>query len=231
LAVRIWYCAGNEKAIYAFLRRTKPETKQAEINMQKNIIIGILGLALIASAVLNVVLTSKVAQQEKQLKPVKAQQAAADRQKTLNQKFTRRMAQDQQKYTQEQLRDAETLYQIANQKWGTLEASNSLQVMIQKYPDLDRTGCAMLYLAQMSTGDDRAKYLQDCIDKYNDCFYGDGAQVGAYARFMLAEDYKSNGETEKAKALYDEIKAKYPDAIDHSGKLLVDIINVGSKAK
>jgi hypothetical protein len=48
---------------------------------------------------------------------------------------------------------------------------------------------------------------------------------------MLAEDYKSNGETEKAKALYDEIKAKYPDAIDHSGKLLVDIINVGSKAK
>jgi TolA-binding protein len=103
--------------------------------------------------------------------------------------------------------------------------------MIKKYPDLDRTGCAMLYLAQMSKGDDRAKYLQDCIDQYNDCFYGDGAQVGPYARFMLAEDYKSNGETEKAKALYDEIKAKYPDAIDHSGKLLVDIINAGSKIK
>jgi len=199
--------------------------------MQNKIIIGILGLAVAASLLWSALLASKVAQLEKMMAPLKAQQAAADRQKALGQKFNQRMAQDQTKYTQEQLRDAETLYQIANQKWGTLEASNSLQTMIQKYPDLDRTGCAVLYLAQMSTGDDRARYLQDCIDKYNDCFYGDGAQVGPYARFMLAEDYKSNGEKQKADALFSEIKAKYPDAIDHSGKLLLDSINAGSKTK
>jgi hypothetical protein len=103
--------------------------------------------------------------------------------------------------------------------------------MVKKFPGTDRAGCAALYLAQMSQGDDRAKYLQDCIDQYNDCFYGDGVQVGVYARFLLAEDYQSNGEAEKAKALFNEIKAKYPDAIDHGGNLLVDSINAGSKTK
>ena len=98
--------------------------------------------------------------------------------------------------------------------------------MIQKYPDINRTGCAVLYLAQMSQGDERAQYLQECIDKYNDCFYGDGSQVGAYARFLQAQDYKSQGDTEKAKALFDELKSKYPDAIDHRGDLLIDSIKL-----
>ncbi|MGA2854152.1 MAG: hypothetical protein ABSE90_08490 [Verrucomicrobiota bacterium] len=193
------------------------------------IIVVILSLALVASALLIALLTLKVAQLEKQLKPVKAQQALEIRQKALHEQFVKRYAQDEQKYTKEQLNDAEQLYQTANQKWGTPEAITNLQAMIKKYPDLDRTGCAVLYLAQMSKGDDRAKYLQDCIDQYNDCFYGDGAQVGPYARFMLAQDYQDNGETAKAKALFDEIKAKYPDAIDHSGKLLVDLIQAGKK--
>jgi hypothetical protein len=73
----------------------------------------------------------------------------------------------------------------------------------------------------MSKGEDRAKGLQNCIDEYNDCFYGDGVQVGVYARFLLAQDYKSQGDMEKAKALFDEIKSKYADAIDHGGNLLV----------
>jgi hypothetical protein len=132
-------------------------------------------------------------------------------------------------YSPEQLRDAERLYQVANQKWGTPEATESLQEMIKKYPGINRAGCATLYLAQTSQGDERAKYLQDCIEKYNDCFYGDGVQVGVYARFLLASDYRSKGEEEKAAALYNEIKAKYADAIDHSGKLLVDSIKTDSK--
>ena len=82
----------------------------------------------------------------------------------------------------------------------------------------------MLYIAQRSQGDERAKCLQDCVERYNDCFYGDGVQVGAYARFLLAGDCRSKGEQEKAGALHIELKTKYPDAIDHSGKLLVDSI-------
>jgi hypothetical protein len=181
-------------------------------------------------------LKQRVAQLEKQvqeisqlLAPVKAQQAADNRRKALRERFEKNMAQDRNKYTQDQLRDAEKLYQVANQKWGTAEATESLQTMIKKYPDINRTGCAMLYVAQKSQGDERASYLQDCIEKFNDCFYGDGVQVGVYARFLLAGDYLGKGEQEKAAARYSEIKANYPDAVDHNGNLLVDSIKAEFK--
>jgi len=188
------------------------------------IIVGILAVVSVASVLWIVLLTQNVAQLEKQLQPVIARQAMENRQQALRERFTKRMSQDQQKYTRDQLNEAEQLYQAASQKWGTPEAVQGLQSMIKKYPDLDRTGCAVLYLADMSKGDERAGYLQDCIDKYTDCFYGDGVQVGAYARFLLAEDYRSAGEKEKAAALFNEIKANYAEAIDHGGKLLADRI-------
>jgi hypothetical protein len=197
--------------------------------MQNKIITGILLLAVIANTAWIVLLTREIARLEKQLVPVLARQAMENRQKALQEKFAERMALDQQKYTRQQLREAEQWYQVANQKWGTPDAIQSLQLMIEKYPDLDRTGCAVLYLAQMSKGDERARYLQACIDKYNDCFYGDGVQVGAYARFLLAEDYRSAGEGEKAAALVNEIKANYADAIDHGGNLLVEDLKANSR--
>jgi len=199
--------------------------------MQNKIIIGLLALALVGSVGLNIVLVQKVIQTDRQPKPVNAQQAAQARQAALRPKFDQKLAQDHQKYSQQELNEAENLYQVANKNWGTLEASNSLQKMIQKYPDIDRTGCAVLYVAQMSKGEDRARYLQDCIDKYNDCFYGDGVQVGVYARFLLAQDLQSSGEAAKAKALFNEIKSKYSDAVDHSGNLLVDSINANKNLK
>lgn len=146
---------------------------------------------------------------------------ANNRQQSLHKRFWTRTAQDQEKYTPQQLSDAEQLYQVANKQWGTLEAIENLQTVIKKYPDINRAGCATLYLAQLSQGDEHTRYLQDCIEKYDDCFYGDGVQVGAYARFMLAEDYKSQGQTEKAEALLNEIKTKYPDAVGHDGNLLL----------
>jgi hypothetical protein len=156
------------------------------------------------------------------LEPVKAQQAVDNRRNALHKKFEKKAAEDRANHTPEQLREAEGLYQVANQKWGSPEATESLQKMIQQYPDVNRTGCAVLYLAQSSKDDARAKYLQDCIEKYNDCFYGDGVQVGAYARFLLAQDYRSKGEPAKAGTLENELKTHYADAIDHGGKLLVD---------
>ena len=177
-------------------------------------IIAILGVSLAYEAVQNHSLSQR-------LKQPKSQPAMNSSQKALHERFVQRMAQDRNNYTQQQLDEAEQLYQVANKKWGTPEAVESLKTMIKKYPNLDRTGCAVLYVAQMSKGEDRAKGLQNCIDEYNDCFYGDGVQVGVYARFLLAQDYKSQGDMEKAKALFDEIKSKYADAIDHGGNLLV----------
>jgi hypothetical protein len=174
-------------------------------------------------------LEQRIQQIEQLVGPLKAQQASENRRKAFRERFDKKMAHDREKYSAEQLREAEKLYQVANQKWGTPEATESLQTMIEKYPDINRTGCATLYIAQKSEGDERAKYLQDCIEKYNDCVYGDGVQVGVYARYLLALDYKSKGEEKKAEALFDEIKAKYADAIDHSGNLLVDSIKARSK--
>jgi TolA-binding protein len=122
------------------------------------------------------------------------------------------------------LGEAEQLYRAGSRQWGSPEAIASLKQMIEKFPDLDRTGCAVLYLAQSTTGSESETYFKDCIKKYNDCYYGDGVQVGAYARFCLAQYYAGNKETKKAEALYQEIKEHYPDAIDHKGRLLVEQI-------
>jgi FtsZ-interacting cell division protein ZipA len=167
-------------------------------------------------------LEQQVREMARLLEPIKAQQAADNRRNALRKKFEKKAAEDQANHTPEQLREAEGLYQVANQKWGSPEATESLQKMIRQYPDLNRTGCAVLYLAQSSKDDVRANYLHDCIEKYNGCFYGDGVQVGAYARFLLAQDYRSKGDPAKAEALEKELKTQYADAVDHGGKLLVD---------
>lgn len=205
--------------------------------MRKTIISGILLCTLAASAPLHAqnnsndtaALNQRVAQLEKQvaemsrlLEPLRAQQAADNRRKVLRAKFDQRLAADRARHTQEEMREAENLYQVANQKWGTPEATESLQAMIKKYPDINRTGCAVLYVAQMSKGDERAKNLQDCIEKYNDCMYGDGVQVGVYARYILMLDARDKGDTKKADELADELKTKFPDAVDHSGNLLAE---------
>jgi len=49
------------------------------------------------------------------------------------------------------------------------------------------------------------------------------------ARFLLAHDYRRQGEDKKAEALFIEIKTNYADAVDHSGNLLVDGIEKVSK--
>jgi len=136
-----------------------------------------------------------------------------------------RMRKDLDIYSREQLREIETLYQVANKKWRTEEGKESLKKLIEKYDKANRTGCALLYLGQMSKGKKQEEYLKKAIDGFSDCFYGDGVQVGAYARFYLAHYYKKNGQSKKADELFQEIKTKYPDAIDHRGRFLADYID------
>ncbi len=176
-------------------------------------------------------LEQQVKQMEQELAPLIAQQARENRQRALRERFEKRMAQDREEHTPEQLREAEDLMRAADEKAGSPEANDVLRAIIKKYPDINRAGCAMLYLAQTSQGDVRAKHLKDCIEKYDDCFYGDGVQVGAYARFLLIQDYASKGAEKKAEALSSEVKTKYADAIDHGGNLLVDRLKAASKRR
>jgi len=135
-----------------------------------------------------------------------------------------RMRQDQQKHTPEQLKQAEELYQVPNKNWRTPEAQASLEKMVQQFPDVNRTGCAVLYLGQYSVGEQREKYLKDAAEKFGDCYYGNGVQVGAFARYLLALYYRENNQPDKARQLFDEILKNYADAVTHRGDSLAAIV-------
>jgi hypothetical protein len=149
---------------------------------------------------------------------------AANDGKTVDRKegIRKRTAEDRKNYSAEQLREIENLYQVANKLWRTPEAKTSLKVLIEKYPKSNRTGCAVQYMGQMSSGEEKEKYLKLAIKDFGDCYYGNGVQVGAYARLCLGYYYKEKGMEKEEKVLFDEIRKDYPDAVNHKGKRLVD---------
>jgi hypothetical protein len=114
----------------------------------------------------------------------------------------RRTAEDRKAYSAEQLREIESLYQVANKLWNTPEAQTGLKALIEKYPRANRTGCAVQYMGQMSSGEEREKYLNLAIKDFGDCYYGSGVQVRAYARFYLGYHYKENGLARMLKSRY-----------------------------
>src|SRR5207247_9758002 len=118
------------------------------------------------------------------------------------------------------------LYQPSNDRArrGSPEIRASLEKLIANYPKANRTGCAVLYLAQWASGDEREKLFKDAAEKYGDCFYGDGCQVGPYARFQLAQYYQQQNQPDKAKEQFEAIRTQTPDAVDHSGQTLVSQI-------
>lgn len=166
-------------------------------------------------------LEQRVAALEEFLATQMKQQQTSGAQQKLRQMFNARMQKDLDKYSREQLREIEQLYQVANQNWKTQEAQDSLKKLIEQYGDANRTGCAVLYLGQMSEGQQREEYLKRAYEKHGDCMYGDGVQVGAYARYLLANEYARQGKRADAQRLFDEIKKNYPDAVDHQGKPLM----------
>jgi len=177
------------------------------------------------------VLENRVQQLEKRLAaletstaPLLEKVAAEKRVNQQRLKARERMRKDSKIYTKEQRQEIEKLYQVANRKWRTDEGKESLEKLIKNFDKANRTGCALLYLGQMSQGLQRENYLQRAIADFSDCYYGDGVQVGPYARFYLAYHYKEKKKEKRAADLFKEIATKYPDAIDHKGKLLSEII-------
>jgi len=165
-------------------------------------------------------LQERVANLETSTAPAVARVSDEQRVDGQRMKARERMRKDSSIYSDEQLREIEALYQVANQKWQTQEGKDSLKQLIQLFDKANRTGCALLYLGQMSKGKEREEYLQRAIDDFSDCYYGDGVQVGAYARYYLAHYYRENGQEAKAEELLKEIRSAYPDAISHKGRLL-----------
>ena len=147
------------------------------------------------------------------------------RQKAYHAYFQERSAKDTNVYSPKELSDASSLYQLANRE-NSKKAISNLRKVIEKYPLSNRAGCAALYLGQRLEGRQSVNYLNLAIEKYDDCYYGDGVRVGAYARYVLGKHYESIGAKDKANEFYREIREKYPDAIDHRGELLIEYASI-----
>jgi hypothetical protein len=141
---------------------------------------------------------------------------------TLRARAQERMRRDRDTFTVEQLQQLETLYQSANRALKAPGSKDILRQVIEKYPRSNRAGCAALYLARLSEGDDREKQLHDAIENYADAMFGDGVQVGAMARAELAFLYARSGRTADVQKLADEVNQLYPGAVDHRGGRLAD---------
>ena len=102
-----------------------------------------------------------------------------------------------------------------------------LRTLIEKYPKANRTGCAVMYAGQRAQGSDDGKWFRLAMEKYADCMYGDGVQVGAYARLYLAGYLESKGKKDEAKKLRDEILKLYPDARTHRGRKMSEFLDSG----
>ena len=141
-----------------------------------------------------------------------------------------RANEDRQSYSAEQLQEIETLYQVANTKGKrSPEAKESLRQLLDKYDKANRTGCATLYLGQASEGAERLEYLPRAVEKFSDCYYFNGCQVGGYGRYVLALTLWDKGEKDKARALLAELKTTYKDATDHRGKPMGEIAEAVEK--
>ena len=106
-------------------------------------------------------------------------------------------------------------------------AAEKFAELANAFPEHNRTGCAALYLAQIYENSDDARRAEEwfrrAMSRYGDCRYGDGVQVGPYATYRLADFLVRQGRDQEAKALLKQVIDRYPQAVDHGGRLLRDL--------
>ena len=144
---------------------------------------------------------------------------------TMRAKLKERFQKDRELYGVEGLRKIETAYR-AYAKSKDVD-NKDLQVLITEFPKANRTGCAIMYAGQRARGADDGRWFRIAIEKYGDCLYGSGAQVGAYARFYLAKHLEHKGDKEGCEKLQAEILKLYPDALTHRGGRMADFFRKG----
>ena len=171
-------------------------------------------------------LEKQVAKLQKELRPIAKQYRVDQIRFESQQAARRRMSEDREHYTKAQLGEIEQPYRAGSKNWGTPQAKAALEKLIEKFSKANRAGCAVLYLAQMSEGDEAESYYKQAIEQYGDCYYGDGVQVGPYAMFKLAFYYRKHQLPDKADAMFKQLVEEYPDAINHRGGLLSDLMPV-----
>jgi hypothetical protein len=134
------------------------------------------------------------------------------------------MARDSKTFSGKQFRELEADYQAASARFREADAKSALEAFLKKWTKGNRVGCATLYLAQKSSGEEKEKLLRECIERHSDCYYLNGAQVGGLARLFLWDHLTGAGRADEAAKVLTEIHAKFALCNDHSGRLLADIV-------
>ncbi|MBS1368576.1 MAG: tetratricopeptide repeat protein [Lentisphaeria bacterium] len=168
-------------------------------------------------------LEKKVDTLEKQLQPVIKREEVLQIRTAQQKKARVRAQRDRELYSPEQLNQIETIYQTWGQKRGDEQKAVAM-TLLKNYPKANRTGCALLYLAQVTEGEPQIELLNQVIRDYPDCFYFDGVQAGAQARLILGNALLKAGRRIEAQRCFDEIRKLYPDAVTHSGGLMEEWI-------
>ena len=143
---------------------------------------------------------------------------------TLRARAQERMREDLSIYSRDDLRALEELYQSANRDLRAPGAKAILERVVKEYPKSNRAGSAILYLAQLSSGPEREAYLKAAIKDHGDTWYGNGVQVGAFARAQLALFYAASGKMDDARKLAQEVDERFPGAVDHGGRPLTELL-------
>lgn len=195
---------------------------------------------LITSAVLNCLFAGFIFSQEadtqiatpvkpesgKEFELIKAVPQGEQRRLERQKHFLERQNLDKRNFSPVILKDLEDLYQVANIKAKTSEATSSLEKIIadSRFEKTNRYGCALIYLATIPGVANAESLLKKAAEQYSDCWYGDGVNVGAYALYLLGDYYHGLANREAAKKYFKELKTKFPDAIGHAGQILADNI-------
>jgi len=223
LSLRLVGVVESKSALAGRIKRmlTRPIPKTAKLG-----VIGLLVIVLIGAVLLPMAKAAKTANTTPTISAAEfgGQQGDEQRKARLKRMFEQRAARDKQIYTEQELSDIEQIYLVANKDWDSSQAQENLEKLVARYENANRTGCAVLYLGQMSQGAQKERYLKRAIEKHGDCMYGDGVQVGAFSMYQLGLYYQENGKEEDARKLFREMRQKFPDAVDHKGQLLAGLI-------
>ena len=149
---------------------------------------------------------------------VVAQETAIDNVERQRQIAQQQFVKERAIYGNAARKEIENLYQ----EFSKTHDLATMRKLADKYPLANRTGCAILYAADYAPGAKREELLKMAIEKFDGCYYGDGARVGVLARVILASLYNGTNRTNEGRALWREVAEKYPDAIDHRGNKVVD---------
>ncbi len=153
--------------------------------------------------------------------PVSAAKLERVREKNVR-KAREKMAADSKEYRREEFAGLEQVYQKGNTNPWTPENQVFLKQVLEKFPKSNRAGCAALYLGRYTKGKEQEEYLEMAIEKFSDCYYGDGTHVGGYARYILGMMEHAAGKRPAAKKRFDEIRKDYAETTDHGGQLVIE---------